>query len=136
MPTIRSAAGDDQVIDATELNKKSNVLNDLLRTKLSLRGRTLEARLSRAGKGLPKRLHRAGQVVVDARKKASHPRLALTVDPAPVETAFQEMTAYLKGVDPVDRRKGKLLNWLGGQVFNLLVIVALLVILLRWQGLI
>ncbi len=124
------------MIDPKELNQKSEALSELLRTKLSLRGRTLEARLSRSGRSLPKRLHRAGRVIVEAQKKAEHPRLALTVDPGPVDAAFQEMKAHLKGVDPVDRRKGKLLNWLAGQVFNLMVIIALLVILLRWQGLI
>ncbi|WP_371227219.1 hypothetical protein [Roseovarius sp. 2305UL8-3] len=124
------------MIDPKELNQKVDTLSELLRSKLSVRGRTLEARLSQAGRTLPKRLHRAGQTIVDAQKKAAHPRLALTVDPDPVKAAYQEITAHLKTIDPADRRKGKLLNWLGGQVFNLMVIIALLVILLRWQGMI
>lgn len=58
------------------------------------------------------------------------------MDPAPLQAATRDMTQYLKGVDPKERRKTRVLRWLAGLVFNLMLIGALLVLVLRWQGMI
>jgi len=124
------------MIDPQDLNAKADALADLLRQRLGLRGATLSARLARARGVLPRRLQRAGQVIVAAQRDAAHPRLAMMADPAPVEAAYAEITRYLKQIDGSERRKTTMLRWLGALVFNLIVIAALLVIVLRWQGLV
>lgn len=124
------------MIETQDLNRRIQELMEQLHAKLGLRGKSLRVRLGRAGRRLPKRLHRAGQVILDAEQKVAHPKLALLVDPHPVEAAFAEFKVHLAEIDPVDRRKGKLLGWLAGVVFNLILVIVLLLAVLRWQGLI
>ena len=123
------------MIDQKELSQQADALHELLNKKLGLRGATLSARLRKAGPALPKRLKKSGQTIVEAQTKVSHPKLARVIDPAPVDAAFTEITTYLNGIDRTEQRKATLLNWLAGQVFNLILIAVLLVLLLRWQGL-
>ena len=122
------------MIDPQDANAKADALADLLRQKLGLRGATLSAKLSKARPVLPRRVQKAGQIVVTAQRDAAHPRLAMMADPGPVEAAYAEITAHLKQIDPLERRKTRLLRWLGGLVFNLIVMAVLLVLWLRWQG--
>lgn len=124
------------MIDVKEFNRKSEALSELLQTKLGLRGKTLAVQLRKAGPYLPKRLRKAGQTIVNTHKLSVHPRLSRMGDPAPVNTAFQELTKFLKDIDPSERRKTMVLRWLGMQVVNLAVIGVLVVLLLRWQGVI
>lgn len=124
------------MIDPQELHRKSETLSELLREKLGLRARSLSAQLEKAGRLLPRRLKRAKSVILKAERHAEHPKLALTVEPGAVDTAFADITVFLDEIDPADRRKGKILGWLGAVVFNLIVVLALLVGLLMWQDLI
>lgn len=119
-----------------EAMKRFEALSDELHTRLGLRGRGLSARLGRAGRLLPRRLRRAGALIAEAERRMQHPGLARTVDHARLDAAFAEFDTYLKGIDPADRRKGRILGWLGAQVFNLLLAAALLIALLRWRGVI
>jgi len=122
------------MVDPAELTEKADALSALLRAKLGVRGATLAVRLRRAGRLLPKRLRGEGQRIVTAQNRAAHPKLARTVDPALLNTAFAELTAHLKEINPAERRTTRLLHWLAGAVFNLLVIVVAVGLLLRWQG--
>jgi len=124
------------VIDPQDINQKAEALKSAVKAKYGVRGKTLAARLGKAGRLLPKRVHHEGLVIQEAMDKMHHPRLAATVDPMRLEAAFLHITNHLDGVDPNDRRKGKVLGWLGGQVFNLILIAALLVALMWWRGLI
>lgn len=122
------------MIDSKGLNQRSETVRELLRTKLGLRGKTLAAQLKRAGRRLPARHHRDGQVILSAQDRIVHPKLATTIDEAELNAAFAGLMNHLGAVDPKDRRKGKLLGWMGYQVFNLMVIAALLVAVLLWRG--
>ena len=124
------------MIDPEEITAKSEELGAALQAKLGLRGANLAMRLSRAGRRLPKRLHRAGAIILDAERKALNPRLMQTVNLDSVEAAFQDFTLYLNEINPSQIRRNKLLNWLAGQVFNLIVVILAMVALLRWKGLI
>ena len=124
------------MIDPKDLTQRSDALHTLLKAKLGLRGKTLAVQLKSAGRLLPKRLHKDGQVIVSALSNAHHPKLAVRIDQARLGTAFANFTNHLDEIDPKDRRKGKLLGWLGGQVFNLILIGGGLIALLMWRGLI
>lgn len=124
------------MIDANALNHKVDALSVLLGRKLHLRGSTLSARLARARRQLPGHLRRSGQVIVTAQRQARHPRIALQLDPAPVEVALADFTRYLKQIDPAERRKTRLIRWLAGLVLNLIVITMAVVLILRWRGMI
>jgi len=124
------------VIDPKDLSQKSDALHELLNKKLGLRGATLSTRLRKAVPSLPKRLKKPVHTILEAQTKASHPKLARLIDPTPVEAAFTEITSFLNGLDRSEQRKTTLLNWLAGQVFNLILVAVLLVLLLRWQDLV
>lgn len=124
------------MFDPKEINEKSEALGALLRAKLGLRGKTLAAQFRAAGRRLPKRMHREGQLILTALEKLPHPKLAVTIDQARVNSAFTNLNHHLEAIDPADRRKGKILGWLGGVVFNLILVAGLLLAVLRWQGVI
>lgn len=123
-------------MELAEFKQKQAALEEALRQRLRVRGRDLGGQMRRAGRLLPKRIHRAGRVLTEAGTKLSHPKLARQVDPVLVNKAFDEIDAHLATIDPADRRKGAILGWLGALVFNLLVVTALVIVLMRWQDLI
>lgn len=124
------------MIDPHTFGEQSAALEKALEAKLRLRGRTLDARLRKAGRLLPGRVRRAGRVLTEAQVKLAHPKLSRQVDDTRVSHAFTEFDTYLETIDPADRRKGAILGWLGGLVFNLIVVFGLLILVLRWQGLV
>ncbi|WP_135506267.1 hypothetical protein [Roseovarius aestuariivivens] len=124
------------MIDTKEFHARAAKLEALLQSKLGLKGKSLSARLRRAGRLLPRRLRAEAAILTEAEHKLTHPGLARQVDFPRVTKAFAALEAHLSEVDPKDRRKGKILGWAGGLVFNLLVLIALLVLILRWQGLV
>lgn len=124
------------MIETEKFNTRVTRLEELLQEKLSVRGKTLRARFARAGRRLPRRVQKAGRVITDAQANSDHPKLSRLSDPKAVDSAFREVTAHLKTIDPADRRKGAILSLLGSLVFNLLLLVAALIILLHWQSVI
>ena len=124
------------MIDKDAFETRVAALEELLREKLSVRGRDLTAKLRHAGRRVPKRVQKAGAVLTQAQVQAGHPRFRLQVDEGAVDRAFAEVTGYLREIDPAARRKDAALRLTGGLVFNLLLVVALTVLVLRWQGLI
>ena len=124
------------MIDRKQFGTRREALEKQLYEKLGLRGKTLGTRLRRAGRLLPKRLRDEGRYLVDAERKLAHPRLATQVDEARVEKAFEALETHLKAIDAADRRRSRLIHWLAGLVFNLLILAAIVLIALRWQGVI
>lgn len=122
------------MFDRKQFDARTEGLQKALQTKLNLRGKSLRARLRRAGRLLPKRLHKEGQVLLEAQEKLVHPKLAVQIDEAQVNKAFDAFEAHLKIIDPNDRRKAKLVGWAAGLVFNLLVLAVLVIALMKWQG--
>lgn len=107
-----------------------------LREKLGVRGRTFATRLRRAGRALPAHAQRAGQVLVEAQRLMDNPRLRRRIDEGQMRGALRELHAGLDPIDPKDRRKGALLGLAGSMVFNLMLVVAAVIFVLRWRGLI
>ncbi len=122
------------MIEIEKLHGRAQRLDALMQEKLGGKGRTLEKKFARAGRALPRRIQRAGRVITDAQQVAGHPKLARLSDPRALEQAFTEVTAYLRTIDPADRRKGAALGMLGGLVFNLLLLVAGVILVLHWRG--
>ncbi|WP_338548856.1 hypothetical protein [Roseovarius phycicola] len=124
------------VIDQEQFHKRAAHLEEMLHAKLGVRGKTLERKFKRAGRLLPRRMRAAGRVLVETQGKMAHPIVMRQVDPNQVSSAFAELETHLKSIDPADRRRGKVLNWAGGTVMNLLIICALAAAIIRWKGLI
>ena len=121
------------MIDKQDFHTKLEALEHKLQSKLGVRGKSLQARLKRAGRLLPKRLHKQGTILLETQEKLVHPKLAVQLDSARVASAFKTFDDHLNAIDPRDRRKGKILGWLGGLVFNLLILAGVLIFVLIWQ---
>ncbi|WP_272006711.1 hypothetical protein [Roseovarius sp. ZX-A-9] len=124
------------MIDQDRFARDIAALMDKLGDRLGVRGARLSTRLRRAGRRLPKSGHQAGTVLAEAESWMANPKLRIRLDAARINAALAEINGQLDGIDPADRRKGMLLGMAGGMVFNLMLVVAALIAVLRWRGLI
>ncbi len=108
----------------------------LLRKKLGMRDKTLTASVRKAKRQLPRRIYKQAMLLANSEQMAAHPKLRLMLDTPKLVRASEEVQAHLGGINRADRRMGRFLGMLGGLVFNLLALLALLLVVLWWQGLI
>ena len=108
----------------------------LLRGRLGAGGTTLAGSLRRARHRLPRGLRAPARRLAEAEPLAAHPSLRLTLDAAALGEDARRLRAHLEAVDLADRRRGWWLGMLGALAFNMLALVALLIVVLRWRGLI
>lgn len=103
--------------------------------RLDIRGTGLAAKTRRAGRRLPKWVHREMAALLEAMEFVDNPRLQPRIDMARVDTGTQRVEAWLKEIDPWDRRKGVVIHWLAGNALNLVIIFACMVAVMVWRGL-
>ncbi|WP_377186403.1 hypothetical protein [Ruegeria meonggei] len=108
----------------------------LLRKKLGMRDKTLTASVRKAKRQLPRRIYKQAMLLANSEQMAAHPKLRLVLDTPKLVRASEEVQAHLGGINRADRRMGRFLGMLGGLAFNLLALLALLLVVLWWQGLI
>ncbi|MGR3622444.1 hypothetical protein [Pseudophaeobacter sp.] len=108
-------------------------LQELLNSRAEVSG-DLATALGKARRHLPRRIYKQGQRLVQALPLLEHPKLRMTLDEAALKGAVRELKSHLKAIDTADRRKGRILEVLGGVVFSLLVVFTLLIVVLRWRG--
>lgn len=106
----------------------------LIEERLRIKARTLEKALARAGRLLPKWAQRDGSYIVHAQQFMGHPKLRLMIDEAKVVKAHAALVAHLRMIDPKEQRTTRVLGTLGVISFNLIVVAALLIMFLVWQG--
>jgi nitrate/nitrite-specific signal transduction histidine kinase len=119
-----------------EIMARSRAVRDLMEKHLGIRAKRLDLALRKAGRRLPKHVQAAAQQIVDAERMAEVPKLARRIDPATLAAAERDVAAYLKTIDHAEERKTRLLNRLAGVAFNLLLVTVLLLVFLRWRGLV
>jgi len=122
------------MIDRNAFDTRITELEARLREKVGARGRTLAAKLRHAGRHLPGWVQKSGAVLTRAQAKEGHPKIWRQVDATETERAFERIHAHLDTIDPVDRRRGIILGILGGIVFNILIVLAFFLAVLKWQG--
>lgn len=118
-----------------DLHESADHLAQLIEEKMGVRGDGLAAKLNRAGRTLPKHIRADAMVLVNALMLEGHPKLSRQIDLAVIERAYLNAERYLSGVDAGARRWGLVLDWLAKLAFNLIMLAVLLVVILRWQGL-
>lgn len=111
-------------------------LRELLAKRLGLRSGSLAQRVVKAGRQLPVGVRNDIAAVAEAETMAQHPKIGRRMDPKSTLAAYERAAAFLQAIDVKDRRKGLLLSMLGSAAFSLLAVIALLVIVLRWRGLV
>jgi len=123
-------------MNAERFDDEVEALNAKLQAKLGVRGKTLARRLSRAGRRLPKPVQAAGRVITTSQTLMHDPRLQRMVQDGEVDAAFATVNGHLKGIDRSEDRKDAALGLAGSVVFNLILVVTLVVVVMRWRGLI
>ncbi len=117
-----------------ELQARADRLAHLIEERLDVRGTGLEAKLRRAGRLLPKHIRAEAGLLVEAMAVQGHPKLSRQVDMVRLARAAKVVENYLLDINPWDRRRAIVLNWLAVNAFNLLVIGAVGLAVLLWRG--
>lgn len=120
--------------DQHQIARHAERLEALLAEKFGARRGPLELRVQSAGRRLPRRVRRDLGEVARAQQFAGHPKLGRQIDGARVRAAARRAEDWLVAVDVADRRKGFVLSLLGSLSFNLILLFAILVAVLRWRG--
>lgn len=111
-------------------------IRNLLETQLRVRGATLDRQVHRAGRMLPRKIRAEAAFLVQADMLVQNPKLARMISPDRVQKAHHTVAIYLRGIDPKERLKGRILNIAGILAFNLLLIGGLVVTYLVWRGIV
>ena len=107
-----------------------------LRAKLGVRGKDLTTVLHQARHRLPRRIYQLGLTLVAVEPLAGHPKLSLTLNRPALTSAAQEINDHLAAIDLAERRKDWWLGALGGLSFNLILMAVLVIVFLRWRGIV
>ncbi len=85
---------------------------------------------------MPRWARRDGAVIVAAMALETHPKLARQIDHTRVERAVANLSRHLGAVDPVQRRKTKILDLIAAIAFVVFVTIGLVLGTMIWRGLI
>ena len=119
-----------------QINTQVDDVRQMMAQRLRVRGKTLDAQVRKAGRLLPKPVRRDANYLAQAATVMDHPKLSRMVDAAKASSAHARITEFLAGVDPKDRARGKLLNWLGSLAFGFIVLTIVIVTVLVKRGLV
>lgn len=100
----------------------------------SVRAKTLSRALAKTGRRLPKRLRKDADVIVAAQALGGNPKLLRQADTAVLDAAQDRVVNWLDTVDRADARRG---YWIGvGAMigFNVLGLIAAIVVWMWWTG--
>ncbi len=122
------------MIDPRHLKETEEQLCVLMNERLRLSQPSLAEAVSRAGRRLPVKQRGHAQVVVDALDKVDHPQLFAQISEAEINIAKARLAEYLEGIDVKKRRIDNALKLTSGLAFNLLVLTAAVIVLLRFRG--
>lgn len=111
-------------------------VQQMMTERLRVRGRTLDQQVRKAGRLLPKGVRREATYLARAAMLSEHPKLSMMIDAAKATTAHARITEFLATVDPKDRAKGRILNFLGAVSLGLIVLFVLVIWILVQRGVI
>ncbi|MEP2030777.1 MAG: hypothetical protein ABJI96_18945 [Paracoccaceae bacterium] len=122
------------MIEESEISEKIVAIKAELKRAFGVKAKTLEKALRKAGRLLPTHLHEKAQALVEAQEYGGNPKLLRFVDGEELAKSSDEIIAYLKDVDPRERRVGAMLDYLTGSATIVLLTAALVISVLVWKG--
>ena len=122
------------MIEPRELKQIESQLCTLMNERLGLSQTSLAKMVARAGRRLPAKQRLHAQTLIEALAKVEHPQLYAQISEANIHTAEARLTEYLKGIDRKKLRIDRLIKITSGLAFNLLVLTAVVIVLLRLRG--
>lgn len=111
-------------------------LNDLLHRQMDARGGDLAASLRYAGRSLPRRVRRAGGRIVDLGEQMENPNIARVTGADDLARDVAIVERFLTRQNPGIRKARARANLAAGLAFQIAVVIALVIIVLRWRGLV
>ena len=123
------------MVDPDDMQAKLSRASELVAEKIGPRGPDLKRQVKRAGRRLPRAVRHDLLVLAHAADLVAHPRLRAQGNADTIGQAFTRATEHLEAIDPADRRRGALLSWLAANALNLIAIFVIVVLVLRWRGL-
>ena len=122
--------------ESTDISRLAADIDTRLQKGFGQRRGPLLKRLRRAAGGVSKPLAQDVALIDEAVEFEAHPKLRKRVDAAAVKAAHDRIARHLDAIDPKERRKDFWLGLMGSLAFNLLAIVALVILVLKWRGLV
>jgi hypothetical protein len=122
------------VIEEKDISDKVAGIEAELQRVFGIKAKPLEKALRKAGRLLPANLHKKAQVIVQAQSYSGNPKLMRFVEGDDLTRAYDDIMAFLKDIDPNERRIGTGLDILTGSAMTLLITATLVVAVLIWQG--
>lgn len=107
----------------------------LFEAQMHIGARPLGRAVARAGRRLPKAARHAGRRLAQIEPLLDNPKLWMHVDRPRAGKDIAQLRAALQAYDRRARRIHALLGWATSNMVNLFVIIAALIALLRWRGL-
>ena len=108
------------------LHSMAEKMRALFEERLRIKGRTLDQQVYKAGRALPKNIRADARSVVQALDLQGNPKLARMVNDKQMIQSARNVIAHLETIDPKDRLKGRVLNWLGAvSAFGIILFVVM-----------
>jgi hypothetical protein len=123
-------------MQADKLDARAGALTEKIAEGLGIHGKSLEQSAAKAGRALPRRIRDRIGVIAEARTLRGNPKLERRIDEAQVERAYRDAALYLDGLDYKAQRRRAMLDTLSLIAFRLFVVLALVIVVLAWRGLI
>ncbi|GFE52127.1 hypothetical protein So717_38800 [Roseobacter cerasinus] len=120
----------------TDIETQVAALRDALERHLGVRGTSLAQQVRRAGRVLPRRLRAQAGLLAKAEALAGNPRLLQQLDDARLAQALEDLNAYIAGIDRGEAVRTQILSIAAAIAFNLILLFAAIVVVLRLQGVI
>lgn len=122
--------------DTADIHTQAEAVRSLLETHMGVRSKTLEGAVRRAGRRLPRSLRNKAALLVEALVLSENPKMARRLDYTAIYSAYRDLVAYLETLDLAEEKRTRLVNLTAGIAFNLLIAGGLVLLWLRWRGLV
>ena len=120
--------------DGEDLRARIEDLRLKLRQVHGIRGRDLGQAVRRSKLFLPRRIRKEALRLAEAEPLLGNPKLERTIDFAALHAAHRVVADHLNSVDVADLRRGRLLGIAGAMAVNVILVVVLFIVWLRWTG--
>ena len=101
-----------------DITAKADEVRNALREKLNTLGSDLSTGVAWSGRLLPKKRSKQAAVIVKRQGLGSNPKLMRRIDMGASNKVHSDITTFLAAIDGQERRKIRVLRWLGGMAFN------------------
>ena len=123
-------------VEQEDYAETSARLHDLMIRQLGAKGEDFPATFRHSGRLLPRKPRQAAQRIIETGAQIGNPKLARVTDHTGLAEDAARVERHLTRLNPQARRARPRANFAAGVAFQLVVIIALVIVVLRWRGLV